>query len=101
MTARIPTCCFEFGLIVIPQPGSRSRSKTAQDMSGMSGFPARFETFERFGRFFFWINCSKPFKSCAVFERFFYSKPVQKPLKLPILKQDFERNCLKKRLKLL
>ena len=32
-------------------PGSRSRSKTAQDLSGLSGFPARFERFERFGRF--------------------------------------------------
>ena len=43
---------FEFGLIVIPQPGSRSRSKTNQDMSGLSDFTARFERFEQFGRFF-------------------------------------------------
>ena len=28
-----------------PLPGSRSRSKTAQDLSGLSGFPARFERF--------------------------------------------------------
>ena len=38
------------------KPVSRSRSKTAQNMGGLSAFPARFEwfeRFERFGRFFF------------------------------------------------
>ena len=40
-----------------PPPGTRSRSKTAQDLSGLSGFPARFERFERFGRVF-WKNRS-------------------------------------------
>ena len=34
-------------------PGLRSRSKTAQDMGGLSGFPARLERFGRFERFFF------------------------------------------------
>ena len=54
----------------------------AQDMSGLSGFPARFERFERFGRFFL-EKPLKPLKSClknrskdrsflaVVFERFF------------------------------
>ena len=38
-------------------PGSRSRSKTAQDMSGLSGFPARFERFEGFEiHFHLWIK---------------------------------------------
>ena len=32
-------------------PGSRPRSKTAQDMSGLSGFSARVELFEFFERF--------------------------------------------------
>ena len=56
-------------------PGSRSRSKTAQDMSGLSGFSARFE---RFGRFFFektaqniQILLKKPLISCGDFERVF------------------------------
>ena len=40
--------------------GSRSRSKTAQDLNGLSGFPARFE---RFGRFFL-KKPLKPLKSC-------------------------------------
>ena len=66
MTARIPTCCFEFGLIVIPQPGSRSRSKTAQDMSGLSGFSAKFERFERFGRFFL----DKPLETVQILRGF-------------------------------
>ena len=44
-------------------PGSRFRPKTAQDMSGLSGFPARFERFERFGRFFL-EKPLKPLKSC-------------------------------------
>ena len=45
-------------------PGSRSRSKTAQDMGGLSGFPARFERFEQFSQdlsglgVFFWKNRS-------------------------------------------
>ena len=30
------------------RPGSRSRSETAQNMSGLSGSPARFERFWRF-----------------------------------------------------
>ena len=44
-------------------PGSRSRSKTAQDMGGLSGFPVRFERFERFGRLFL-EKPLKPLKSC-------------------------------------
>ena len=65
--------------IYIYLPGSRSRSKTAQDMSGLSGFPARYEQFERFGRFFFGktaqtaqILLKKPLKN--------RSKTAQKPL---------------------
>ena len=67
-----------------PVPGSRSRSKTAQDLSGLSGFPARFERFERFERFgrFFGktaqtaqILLKKPLKNrsflAVIFERFF------------------------------
>ena len=45
------------------------------------------------------IPFSYNFKSCEVFERFFLDKTVQKPLKPLILKQDFERNFLKKPLK--
>ena len=56
-------------------PGSRSRSKTAQDLSGLSGFPARFERFERFGRFFL-EKPLKPLKSCLKNR----SKTAQKPL---------------------
>ena len=41
-------------------PGSRFRSKPAQDMTGLSGFPARFERFERF----FLEKPLKPLKSC-------------------------------------
>ena len=63
-------------------PGSRSRSKTAQDLSGLSG--ARFERFERFERF-----SSKIWALWAVFERFLSGLPgwavwevfLEKPLK--------------------
>ena len=52
-------------------PGSRSRSKTAQDLNGLSGFPARFELFERFeqiGQFFQALqNAQKPLISCGEF----------------------------------
>ena len=37
-------------------PETRSRSKSAQDLNGFSGFPARFERserYEQFGHFFF------------------------------------------------
>ena len=62
-------------------PGSRSRSKTAQDLSGFSGFPARFERFELFGRFFgktaqtAQILLKKPLTNrsflAVIFDRFF------------------------------
>ena len=74
---------FDFTKLV---PGSRSRSKTAQDLSGLSGFPARFERFERFGRFFWknrsnrsnlaWKTAQKPLKNrskTAHFLRLFFS----------------------------
>ena len=86
-------------------PGSRSRSKTAQDMRGLSGFSARLERFERFGRFGWFFGRTaqssqilhkKPLKNrsfhAVIFERF--------------LKQDvsgfkavFERSYKENRLK--
>ena len=63
------------------RPGSRSRSQSAQDMSGLSSFPARFERFEQFGRLFgntaqtAQILLKKPLKNrsflAVIFERFF------------------------------
>ena len=54
--------------VKLARRGSRSRSKTAEDMRGLSGFAAKFERFEQFERF-------GPLKNllflAVVFERFF------------------------------
>ena len=63
-------------------PGRDPAQKRYQDTSGLSGFPAKFERFEQFGRFFFektahpaQILLKKPLKNrsflAVVFERFF------------------------------
>ena len=56
---------FESGIVAHRLwPGSRSRSKTAQDMSGLSGFPARLSGLD----VFFWKNRSNLALKTAHFE---------------------------------
>ena len=79
------------------------RSKFCLKMSGLSGSCTVYlkKPLKNRARFeWFWaVYLKKTLKSCAVFERFFFRKTAQKPLKPLILKQDFQRNCLKKLLK--
>ena len=60
-------------------PGSRFRSKTAQGLNGLSGFPARFERFERF--------FGKPLKLL----KFIFKKPLKSRSFLAAVLNGFSR----------
>ena len=72
-------------------------------MSGLSGFWTVYLRKTAQNPLKIWtVFLDKPLKTVQIlrgFWAFFLDKTVQKPLKPLILKQDFERNCLKKPLK--